>query len=1043
MPLNIKFGTIFLMTLHFASVILGQALSFRHLTTDDGLSQNSINCIYQDRTGFMWFGTQDGLNRYDGYNIITFRHDPSDSSTISHSWIWDVHEDKDRNLWIATWRGLNRYDRYTGKFTVFHPDSTDSGAILGDRPAAICEDTLGNIWIGTWGGGLNKYLKEEDRFVHYLHRNGETYSLPNNFIRTMFVDSSGRIWIGTWGGLAVIISNKDSVYFKNYLMGNATEGIAPARVMSISGDKGGNIWVGTFGSGLFKINPNDIIENLRHDPNDPNSLSSNDISSLLVDQYGIVWAGTITDGLNRIDPGSGRIERISSNSHDISGIASNEVYSLYEDRSGLLWIGAGGINILNQRHKRFNEIEIDHPDIKDIIAFCEDDDGNLWLASNQNGVIKYNPSVGETIVFKNELNDPGSLSFNGVSDIAKDKDGNIWIATRGGGLNLYEPRTGSFRHFPAKDVSPDITSSMKYINGIAVDNLGIIWIGTYDGGLIMFDPKNNRYQHYYARAGDPASLSGNYVLHVFIDGRNNLWAEIWGGGICRFNREDNSFTRFLYDPEDPHSLPDNIVHSMHEVLSDSGRVLWVGTSNGLSYFFPDEPESQFHHFTTKDGLHSNVIYGILHDDQGNLWLSGNGGITKFNPVSGKVTHYNSGDGLQANEYNASAFYKLKNGLFLFGGVNGFNAFYPDKIRESNYRPNIAFTSIRVMNEERFSPLQLPVINELVLPFRDNFFSFEFVSLDFTQPAKNKYQYRLEGIDQNWVDAGARRFANYTDIRAGDYVFKVRGTNSDGIWSNHIRAFQVTVLPPYWQTWWFYAVILIVIMAVLYTIHRYRVKRILEMERLRIRIASDLHDDIGSALTRIAIHSEQLQTGKNPDEVHGISQRIGALSRSVISTMSDIVWSIDARNDTWGNMLDRMKDVVHNTLMLKDIRTDFKVERINEAHRITLKYRQNIFYIFKEAVNNILKHSNATKVKITVRKDANTFFMEISDNGEGFDHEKIRYGNGLKNMKMRAANIGGTLEINSEKGVTVRLKVKGIAPRHSQNHVLLHHPGNQC
>ncbi len=1025
MPFSAKTGTFLLFTIHLAGVIFGQSVSFRHLTTEDGLSQNSINCIFQDRTGFMWFGTQDGLNRYDGYNIKIFRHDPSDSNTVSHSWIWDVYEDRGQALWIATWSGLNRYDRHTNEFTVFLPDSTDSGAIRGDRPAAICEDSLGNIWVGTWGGGLNKYIKEENRFVHYLHEPGNSFSFPNNFVRAMHVDDEGRIWIGTWGGLALMVNAEDSIFFKNYLLDDTAGSEGPARVMSIDGDKEGNIWVGTFGRGLFKINPNGVIDNFKHDPDDPGSLSSDDITSVLADRYGIVWSGTISDGLNRLDPVSGRVERIRANPNDNGSIGSNEVYSMFEDRSGLLWVGAGGINILNPQHKRFNEIVLNNQEIKDIIAFCEDDDGYIWFASNQNGLIRFDPGSGKSVDFKNDPADPSSLSANSVSSIVKDHLGNLWIGTRGEGLNLYEPKTQSFRRFPEIDAGSVIISGMKYINGLATDDSGLIWIGTYDQGLIMFDPRRHLYKHFYAEAGNPKSLSGNYILHLYVDSRQNLWAEIWGGGICRFNREDESFTRFLHDAQDPHSLPDNIVHTMHEVLTDSGRVLWVGTSNGLSYFFPEDLQPQFHHFTTKDGLNSNVVYGIMHDDHGNLWLSGNGGITRFNPATGKVAHFNSGDGLQANEYNASAVYKLKNCLFLFGGVNGFNAFFPDNIGNSDYQPTVAFTSIRVMNEERFPPLQLPVINELALPFRDNFFSFEFVALDFTQPVKNKYQYRLEGIDQNWIDAGTRRFANYTDIRAGDYLFRVRGTNSDGVWSDFVREFHVTVRPPYWQTWWFFAIILAVVMAILYAIHRYRVKRLLEMERLRIRIASDLHDDIGSALTRIAIHSEQLQTGKNPDEVHGISQKIGALSRSVISTMSDVVWSIDARNDTWGNLLDRMKDVVHNTLMIKEIRAVFRFEGINEAHKISLKYRQNIYYIFKEAINNVLKHSNANKVEIELTKTAGVFEMRISDNGKGFDPEKIRYGNGLKNMKMRAANIGGSVKISQEGGVTVHLKVKGI------------------
>jgi len=1021
-----KLGFCFLMTLCFYSATYGQHLHFSHITTEDGLSQNSVNCIYQDRTGFMWFGTQDGLNRYDGYNIITFRHDPADSNSISHSWIWDVYEDKEQNLWIATWHGLNKYNPHTNKFTIFLPDSTDSCAISGDRPAAICEDGQGNIWVGTWGGGLNKYINGQHRFVHYLYEPGNEYSLPNNFVRALFTDKSGRIWVGTWNGLAMILDDEDSTHFQNYLTGDKTLKSKGARIMSIDEDTQGNIYAGAFGSGLYYINPsNGIIRQYQHESDNINSIASDDIASVQVDKNGIVWVGTISNGLNSLNPHSGQIKLFNTNTGESDEIGGNEVYSISEDLSGLLWIGAGGINILNPQNERFSVIKINKRHFKDVDAFCEDDKGNIWFASNQNGLMRYAPSGHQMVIFKHNLAEPFSLSCNSVSDIIHDKSGNIWIGTRRGGLNLYQPGTQTFRHFPEKKADKTAIVTLKYINSLAANDKGQIWIGTYDRGLVRFDPIRQSYTYYQSDAWDPETLSGNNILHLFMDSRQQLWIGIWGGGLCSFNRKEGSFKRYMHDPKDPNSLSDNIVHVIHEVVSDSGRVLWLGTSNGLSYFMPDREKPVFHHFTTKNGLFSNVIYGIIDDNHGNLWLSSNSGLTKFNPVSGRSNHFNSGDGLQSNEFNSSACYRLKNGIFLFGGINGYNSFYPDSISESSYKPTLALTSFRVLNEEKYTSLQLSVINDIVLSYKENFFSFDFSALDFTEPSKNKYKYQLSGIDHGWIDAQSRHFANYTDIKPGNYTFRVRGTNSDGILSNKIRQLRIRIRPPYWQTWWFYVLMIVLVMTLLYGIHRYRVRKILELERLRIRIASDLHDDIGSALTRIAIHSEQLQSGKNPGKVPGISKKIGTLSRSVISMMSDIVWSIDAHNDTWGNMLDRMKDEVYNTLLVKEVNTTFNIKGIDESHKIPLKYRQNIFYIFKEAINNIMKHSNANNVKIAMHKSPHIFEMEVADDGYGFDFEHVRYGNGLRNMKMRAENIGGILDILTETGVTVKLKVKGI------------------
>ena len=1015
-----KIGAFFLMTLQFYGAVYGQPLSFRHITEEDGLSQNSIYCIYQDREGFMWFGTQDGLNRYDGYNIITFRHDPEDSNSISHSWIWDIFEDRDRNLWIATWYGLNRYDPHTNQFKAYLPDSTNPGAILGDRPAAIREDADGNLWIGTWGGGLNKFIKKDDRFDHFLNIPGDDHSLPANYVRKLFLDRSGRFWVGTWNGLALMTKSDSSVRFIRYDCDDSSR--APPggrRITSITEDEQGNIWAGTFGGGLLRIDP----ENARctrylYETSGNHAAGSNDISSVLIDDHHNVWAGTFSDGLIRLSVLSGRMDVYKNDPLNPAGIRANNVYSMLQDRSGLIWIGAGGLNILNQKNKRFNLLaENFNAEFKDITAFCEDDAGNLWMTSNQQGIVRYNLHTGKQHRFDHEASGAGNLNCNNVSDVIRDPDGNIWVGTRGGGLSVYSPLTRTFKHLPGNE-------NTKYINALETDREGRIWMATYDRGLISYDARNRSYKTYISDPGNPKSLSGNYLLHLCTDSKDHLWIGVWGGGLCRFNRSDATFTRYVHDPENPGSLIDNIVHSIHEVQTDSADVLWIGTSNGLSYFLPDRKPAVFHHFTTKDGLYSNVIYGILDDSKGNLWLSGNNGLTQFNPRTKKARHFDKGDGLAGDEFNASACIKLENGMYLFGGIDGFNAFYPDSIQSSSFKPPIALTSFRVLNKEKCSAFQLPVLQDIVLPYKENFFSFEFSSLDFTEPAKNRYAYQLEGIDREWIDAGPRRFVSYTDIRPGNYLFKIKGTNHDGIWSNEIREINIVILPPYWQTWWFRLLVVIAFLALLYAFHRYRVNKLLELERLRVRIASDLHDDIGSALTRIAIHSEQIQASKKLENALRISKKIGALSRGVISTMSDIVWSIDARNDTWGNLIDRMKEVVHNTLLLKEIDARFDVKGVNESHKIPLRYRQNIFYIFKEAINNIVKHSDAGKVRIALLKAAHTFEMTISDNGTGIDFENIRYGNGLKNMKMRAESMKGTLEILNNNGVTIHLKITG-------------------
>ena len=481
----------------------------------------------------------------------------------------------------------------------------------------------------------------------------------------------------------------------------------------------------------------------------------------------------------------------------------------------------------------------------------------------------------------------------------------------------------------------------------------------------------------------------------------------------------------MHRPDDPTSLASNIVHCLYEYKINDKDLLWIGTNNGLSFINLDQVEKgAFGYPAQNDEFPSRVIYGILADGKDNLWLSTNKGIIKFNLQTKHIRSYTAVDGLQSDEFNASSCLKTRNGRFLFGGVNGFNMFFPDSIKDNHFQPPVVITSFKVFDKS----LNIGRTNSrkgLTLKYDQNFLSFEFTALDFSKPGKNQYAYKLEGFDKEWIYCGSRRYVSYTNLDPGEYIFKVKGTNGDGIWNNRPASVFIQIKPPFWQTWWFRLLAGVFFLLIFYGLYKYRITKLLEIERLRVRIASDLHDDIGSALTRISVYSETIQISKEQSKIRDMSRKIGAVSREIISTMSDVVWSIDARNDSVKNLIDRMRDFAANMLSEKDIQFVFNHKGLNPDKKISVDTRQNLFLIFKEAITNIVKHSAATRVKVELLNTKTAFRMSISDNGTGFNSEEATTGNGIKNIRMRAKRIGAEINFEADKGARLSLKMKNI------------------
>jgi ligand-binding sensor domain-containing protein/signal transduction histidine kinase len=1012
-----------------------QEIKFQTLSIEHGLSQNTVYALAQDSLGFMWFGTKDGLNQYDGYNFISHKNDPFEPNTLSDNLVQALYVDRAGILWVGTSQGLNKLNLQTGRVKRYLHEPGNPNSLSHNYVHEIAAGRTGALWIGT-DGGLNHFDPETERFTSYKNDPLDTNSLSNNQIYALLEDHAGVLWVGSVQGLNAF--DPSTKKFLRYQHDPADPGsLSHNEVFEIFEDHTRKLWIGTRG-GLNQWH-RETGQFIRFQYTvAPGSLSDDRVSAIEEDQFGNLWVGTLGGGLNQLDPStrlrqaqssrsghsqrSGKFFHYKNNPVQLGSLSSNAVWSICRDRSGALWIGTagGGVNKIVTRTKQFHTYTTapEGPaglSNKFVRAFCEDRFGALWIGTYGGGLNRLDRQSGVFTHFKNDPANSRSLSHNVVWSIYEDRAGTLWIGTRKG-LNRFDRETQSFTSFQHDPANPQSLSDND-VATIYEDKMGTLWIGTYNNGLNQFDRRTLTFKRYQPDPANPQSLSHQAVLCLFEDRMGTLWIGTDGGGLNQFDRQTETFISYKKDPGSHGNLSHNSVRCIYE---DRSGALWIGTSHGLNKF--DRATRIFTSYFEKDGLPNDFIYGMLGDVQDNLWLSTNHGLAKFDTRLGKFQSYDVNDGLQSNEFNTGAYFQNQRGEMFFGGVNGFTVFYPDQIQSNPYRPPVVLTAFRKFDKAAELDTAISAIKRLELSHKDNFFAFEFAALDYTAPEKNRYAYKLEGFDQNWIDAGTRRYASYTNLDPGAYVFRVKGSNNDGMWNETGAAVRIIITPPVWKTWWFRILALAAFSGLLAQIYRYRVKRLLEMERLRVRIASDLHDDIGATLTKISLHSELIEESNEPSEIRESLRKIGAMSRELVTTMSDIVWSIDARNDTLGNLVDRMRDFATGVLAVRATQIDFNCAGLDMQKKLPVDFRQNIYLIFKEAINNIAKHAEASRVDVQIKNANGHFNLSIRDDGKGWrEHEYAKLsGHGLRNMKMRASRIGGDLNISRNGGCTVSL-----------------------
>ncbi|MCW8805648.1 MAG: triple tyrosine motif-containing protein, partial [Ignavibacteriaceae bacterium] len=769
---------------------------FEHLTIGDGLPENSVRCILQDHLGYMWFGTQNGLVKYNGYNMKIYEPDPDDSLSINDGQIYAIYEDKSGNLWIGTqYGGLNRFDRSTETFTryIYNPD--DSMSINSNTVLSIYENKSAELFIGT-DVGLNLFDKLSESFRHIKEMHDDkNITLVNRFVWAIVEDRlSGNIYVGYGNKIFIydvkkgsLVRNKDKVGFENDL----------GEIQSFCQAVDGTIWI-AHSKGIARFNT--LLNTIKYYqltlPSQ--NKSENVLSQLIEDENGLIWGAlNVNPGLVCFNPTNGHFKRYIHDSNKQESLSSNVVWTVYKDRSGIIWAGTGwaGLNKWNRSKQKFKRFSYDFnmKRFNTVYTMIEDQDRIIWFGTD-NGLYSWDRFSNEFQNFRYTTKDKN----NSVTYIYKDENGIIWFGTFTKGLCRFDPVAGSF-HLYSNNPNDSKSISNNDIRFILPDKNDVLWVGTRFGGLNKFDKKKGTFTCYKQDPNDPKSITSDQVNCVFEDRRGNLWVGTNGGNLNLFDQLDESFNSFNIKSV----LQGTTVTTIYE---DHKRNLWIGTYAGGIYLFDRDRGISVDNIRERDGLANNYIRAILEDNSGNLWISSEKGISRFNPKTHNIKNYLNSDSFIGNRHLKNSACKTSTGEMLFGTSDGFIMFNPDSIKDDPVPPQVVISNVSLFNRTG-EKLKLngfiSEMKDLDLSYDENDLRFDYVGLHYGNPSKNKYKYKLEGFDKDWVDAGTQRNATYTNLDAGKYVFKVTACNLDGVWNEEGASLTIIIPPPFWATWWAY------------------------------------------------------------------------------------------------------------------------------------------------------------------------------------------------------------------------------------------------